>query len=161
MNCRKCDCLISDYDEYCPMCNAKQRRQSGVNGHNHGLDGRVIAVIGVILVTLILGVIITNVDFANIFGGNEARRAEFAGVEDDPLVGNHELVGEWLWGSANTPWYRFYEDGSAVNLNDGESFTWYEDGSLNAIIYASWSINNGVLTITWNNGTTFDYSRGD
>lgn len=75
----------------------------------------------------------------------------------------HELVGDWAWVASETRWFRFYEDGKAVNLNDdeGEEFTWHEDGSLNALVYESWSIDDDILTITWTNGLTFEYIRYD
>jgi len=150
MNCRKCACLIADTDDRCPMCDAKQWRSAGTS---KGFDVRVVAIVAVILVMVIVGVLITNVDFGNTFGGSSAR-TEFE-------RNHHELVGEWAWITTNTTWFRFYEDGGAVNLYDGEHFTWNEDGSLNAIIYESWSISNGVLTVTWSDGTTFDYLRAD
>ena len=83
------------------------------------------------------------------------------GSDDASRSGSHELVGEWEWDSTGQLWFRFYEDGSAVNLRDGEEFTWNEDGSLNALIYESWSIRNNTLTITWSTGATFDYNRAD
>lgn len=145
MNCRKCEWPVSTTSKRCPMCDRRQWSLGGVTGD--GLGGKAVIAIVSVLVILILGVAIYNTDFENIFGSGSRS--------------NHELVGEWDWVDMNILWYRFYEDGSAVNLNDGERFTWYEDGSINAIFYESWSINNDVLTITWDNGMSFRYSRAD
>ena len=91
----------------------------------------------------------------------EADDQEVVANDDASAVGNHDLVGEWEWGHTGI-WYRFYEDGSAVNVKDGEQFTWSADGSLNdAIFYESWIIHNGILTITWNRGVSFNYTRAE
>jgi len=58
-----------------------------------------------------------------------------------------------------TPWFRFYADGVALNLMDGEVFSWSENGSLDAILYESWEVNGNTLTVTWTTGATFNYSR--
>ena len=71
----------------------------------------------------------------------------------------YELIGEWTY--LRIPWFRFYEDGRAVNLQDGEKFTWNEDGSLDALIYESWSIRDDTLTVTWVTGDSFNYRRAD
>jgi len=68
-----------------------------------------------------------------------------------------EVIGEWAY--LGTPWFRFYDNGDAVNLSDGEQFTWNEDGSLDAILYESWSVSGDTLTITWAGGATFEYTR--
>ena len=70
-----------------------------------------------------------------------------------------ELVGIWQWDVTGADWYSFRADGTAVNLNDGEEFTWNEDGTLNAIIYTRWEINNGILTIHNSLGSSFNYRR--
>jgi len=71
----------------------------------------------------------------------------------------HELVGIWQWDFTGDDWFSFRADGTAVNLSDGEEFTWNEDGTLNAIIYTRWEINNGILTIHNSLGTSFNYIR--
>jgi len=81
---------------------------------------------------------------------------EYEDDEDDETA-YHELVGEWSF--LGTPWFRFYADGSALNLSDGEAFTWEEDGTVNAILYETWSVDGDTLTITWESGATFEYSR--
>ena len=69
----------------------------------------------------------------------------------------HELVGIWTF--YGTDWYSFRADGTAVNLIDGEEFFWNENGTLDSIVYTNWEINNGVLTIHWNIGISFEYQR--
>ena len=86
-----------------------------------------------------------------------ATEAETEAVTEANETAYHEIVGEWSY--LGTPWFRFYADGSAVNLTDGEAFTWEEDGSLNAIIYESWSISGDTLTVTWSSGASFNYAR--
>jgi protein-disulfide isomerase-like protein with CxxC motif len=71
--------------------------------------------------------------------------------------GSNYLVGEWLFNG--TPWFRFNADGTAQNLQDGENFRWNEDGSLDALLYESWSLYDNTLTITWRAGLSFTYHR--
>ena len=88
----------------------------------------------------------------------DSNRADSNGVDSNSGE-SHELIGEWVY-LQMTPWFRFYEDGTAINLTDGEEFTWYEDGSLNSLIYSSWSISDDTLTITWSTGgVSFNYTR--
>lgn len=74
-------------------------------------------------------------------------------------IGEHELVGIWVWDGDGNEWYSFRADGTAVNLMDGEEFTWHENGTLNAIIYTSWEINGNTLTIHNSFGSSFNYHR--
>jgi len=68
------------------------------------------------------------------------------------------LIGEWAF--EGTPWFRFNADGTGENLADGERFNWHEDGTFsNATAYRSWAINDGVLTVVWLTGNSFDYTR--
>jgi hypothetical protein len=83
---------------------------------------------------------------------------EVAPTEIESTEG-HEIVGEWDF--FGTPWYRFYADGSAVNLQTDQNFTWGEDGSLDSITYESWRINDNTLTVTWASGVSFEYIRID
>jgi len=79
---------------------------------------------------------------------------------DDELVEEETLVGTWAWEVTEVPWFTFYENGNANNIEDGERFTWNEDGTFsNAIFYDTWEINDGILTITWSGGQSFDYFR--
>jgi len=87
--------------------------------------------------------------------------ADYAIDNDDTFADNHELVGEWGLGCRTRIWYHFYESGRAVNLRNGEQFGWGSDGNLAATFYEAWSIDDGILTITWTNGISFSYTRVD
>ena len=72
---------------------------------------------------------------------------------------DHPLVGVWTWDGTGELWFAFYSDGTAENLQDGEQFIWFEDGSMRAIIYEMWELENDRLSITWSNGQSFSYTR--
>ena len=99
------------------------------------------------------------------FAGAVSRDAQFnyasqeIMVDDDESAnGNDDPVGGW-GRRGDGILYRFYEDGTAINLRDQEEFTWNADGSLSADRYESWSLNDGMLTITWTGGASFEYTR--
>ncbi|MCL2605784.1 MAG: hypothetical protein FWD93_00690 [Coriobacteriia bacterium] len=85
------------------------------------------------------------------------QETEVGAASESEAATTSEIVGEWAYLGA--PWYRFYDNGDAVNLSDGEQFTWSEDGSLDATIYESWSISGDTLTIVWTGGASHEYTR--
>lgn len=81
------------------------------------------------------------------FGGLSYNYRRQTNTNFETVGVQHELVGIWIWEMDGTEWYSFRADGTALNLMDGEEFFWFENGSLNALVYTNWEINGDVLTI--------------
>jgi len=89
---------------------------------------------------------------------NSAPATTTTNDNDEVAQSDNELIGNWAF--QGTPWFRFYDDGVAMNLVDGEVFSWHEDGTLTAILYERWEIdNNGRLVIHWETGESFTYTH--
>jgi len=129
----------------------------GLNKARNGASLRGLALAGIVIATIsLVAGIIVNVLVYHSAITNWTHTDVVAVAPAGPQA--EALVGEWAF--EGNPWFRFNADGTGENLSDGERFNWHEDGTFsNALVYRSWHVDGDTLTVTWDNGSSFTYTR--